>query len=500
MIQQQKNPLKTPFQEVKPKQEGSAAAEVSKQEHESSSSEEVPDPIAPPKGEKKFFQDYDITGNEEESVLRKLEDCFAEPLCGKWCGFYNQGFPAYPDHKHMFWHVKFRKTTGNHEHHWHTDSESQLTAEYIRRHFREDVTTSLQEVANYTCFECDDPRLYKAIREEMIAKTEKAKEKIETDFKFLQEIVAGYIDEHGKIPYCVVCHILARPFLGGGVLKKRDHEYPAKPSAALSVMFWNLGQWCRSNFKRLPLPTQFEKFRDSVDPDIDEEHVSIANVPQYNIYFVSVIKNLAAHVFLNCESMTLHPHRTLLENAGWTLCFNNTQDLLRAARLGKNGSINQIAGPFSVHTDLKSRYVSYAIYEIDFGVFQDETTSYDAFVTRARMNKIRVCIYHVINVHISKSPAVTGEMFATMCWECMVHQVDIIAGDANKGAYLPMPKKGGIPTYTGSVVQFWIDRMIHTATQSRNKNYMPGASPVRAKHFASSFSKTLHSWKKGLEV
>ena len=61
-----------------------------------------------------------------------------------------------------------------------------------------------------------------------------------------------------------------------------------------------------------------------------------------------------------------------------------------------------------------------------------------------------------------------------------------MAGDGNKAAYLCTPKNPGCPTYEDSLLQFWINRMINTATQSRIKNYGP-SPPVRAKHFITCF-------------
>ena len=77
-----------------------------------------------------------------------------------------------------------------------------------------------------------------------------------------------------------------------------------------------------------------------------------------------------------------------------------------------------------------------------------------------------------------------------MSWECIRFQVDVIAGDGNKACYLATPKAGGCPTYEVSLLQFWIDRMIHTANQARIKNY--GKAPaVRVKHFISCSYKDL---------
>ena len=104
----------------------------------------------------------------------------------------------------------------------------------------------------------------------------------------------------------------------------------------------------------------------------------------------------------------------------------------------------------------------------------------------------RVCVYHVGQDHVSRAAALCGEIIATMCWECIHYQVDVMAGDGNKAAYLCTPKNPGCPTYEVSLLQFWINRMIHTATQSRIKNYGP-SPPIRAKHFIScSYNDLVH--------
>ena len=66
----------------------------------------------------------------------------------------------------------------------------------------------------------------------------------------------------------------------------------------------------------------------------------------------------------------------------------------------------------------------------------------------------------------------------------MHFEVDIIAGDGNKAAYLITPKIPGVPTSEVNLLQFWIDRMVHTATQTRRKIYAESV-PIRAKHFIS---------------
>ena len=38
----------------------------------------------------------DISGNEVDSVLRELSNCFSDGYHSIWAGFYNLGFPALP--------------------------------------------------------------------------------------------------------------------------------------------------------------------------------------------------------------------------------------------------------------------------------------------------------------------------------------------------------------------------------------------------------------------
>ena len=66
----------------------------------------------------------------------------------------------------------------------------------------------------------------------------------------------------------------------------------------------------------------------------------------------------------------------------------------------------------------------------------------------------------------------------------------MIAGDGNKACYLATPKVGGCLHIMVSLLQFWIDRMNHTATQSRFKN-CGRAAPVHVKHFISCSYKDL---------
>ena len=155
-----------------------------------------------------------------------------------------------------------------------------------------------------------------------------------------------------------------------------------------------------------------------------------------------------------------------------------------AARLGKDGYICQIAGYSTSDDDTKPRFVSWAIFEILWGKTRNRDTGATEDLTRSGMDMTRVCIYHGNQHHIGSAAAMCGEVIATMSWECSRYEVDIIAGDGNKAAYYATPKNPGVPTYECSLLQFWIDRMINTATQARIKHF--GKSPkIRSKHFIS---------------
>ena len=118
------------------------------------------------------------------------------------------------------------------------------------------------------------------------------------------------------------------------------------------------------------------------------------------------------------------------------------------------------------------------------GVLQSIVTQIEEPLTRARMQMTRVCVYHVGQKYVGDSPGITGECIACMALECARYQVDVVAGDGNKACYLASPKSGGVPTYETSLLQYWINKMMTVATQTRNKHFGI-CPPVRVKHFIS---------------
>ena len=173
------------------------------------------------------------------------------------------------------------------------------------------------------------------------------------------------------------------------------------------------------------------------------------------------------------------PHQDFFQKAGWSLCFNDANDLCCLATLGVEGHIKQIAGPNEQSSgeiwNGPKRRVSFAIFEVTWGksiprgafavsssgYFSREDPQDYEEMTRARMSVTRVCVYHIDNVDAGKSHSITGECLAHMLYECVVHQVTIAAGDANKMAC----QKQGVQcdgSYGMSTFQFWLDRFEQT--------------------------------------
>ena len=187
---------------------------------------------------------------------------------------------------------------------------------------------------------------------------------------------------------------------------------------------------------------------------------------------------------MNCEAGSLYSRRELLEEVRITTCFNDYHDLMVAARIGKGGYIRQIAGHNTSEDDTRIRYVSWAIFEIYWGITKQWDTEIEEPLTRARMKMTCVCVYHVGQKHVGDSPGITGECIACRAFECARYQVDVIAGDGNKAYYVATPKTGGVPTYECSLLQYWINKMMNVALQARRKHF-GDCPPVRVKHFIS---------------
>ena len=68
---------------------------------------------------------------------------------------------------------------------------------------------------------------------------------------------------------------------------------------------------------------------------------------------------------MNCEAASIYEHRARIQEGGYEVCFNDYyQDLMVAARIGKNGSVRQTAGYKTDPNDTRPRFVPWAIFEL----------------------------------------------------------------------------------------------------------------------------------------
>ena len=110
------------------------------------------------------------------SIFRELSKCFTNNYYDEWSGFYSQGYPASSQHRHMSWHVKYKKTSGPHKDHWYTDSDKQLMEAYIARHKDEYPLSLLEDLRKEAVYGCSDPRLHLRARAQADRSTEEAEE------------------------------------------------------------------------------------------------------------------------------------------------------------------------------------------------------------------------------------------------------------------------------------------------------------------------------------
>ena len=266
--------------------------------------------------------------------------------------------------------------------------------EYIARHKDEFSLQELEEIKNTIAYSRSDPRLHRRQQDHSEHAAAEAERRIEDDFNTLSEVLTYYVEEHQVLPYCVVLQCLASRYLGGGMFDPTfdDETHPYRSSPQFSSMFWNLGNWCRARFSKCPLPERFQKFAPHIDYEMDRGHRKFGDKPQYNNYFINVVKNLGAHLFMNCEAQSLYPHRALLEEERIATCFNDYHDLMVAARVGKDGYVRQIAGYNTSEDDARVRYVSWTIFEVEWGKAKNRDSTEEEPLTRARMNMCRVCV------------------------------------------------------------------------------------------------------------
>ena len=138
---------------------------------------------------KRTYYGVDITGNKDDSVFRKLADCFTDGCHGEWAGFYNQVYPASSQHRHMFWPVKYRTTMSPHQNHGFTNTDDQLMREYIARHQDQLPVQELEELKTTCEYGCSDPRSHPRHQEHSEEAAKKAERRHDDDFHSLTKVL-----------------------------------------------------------------------------------------------------------------------------------------------------------------------------------------------------------------------------------------------------------------------------------------------------------------------
>ena len=193
---------------------------------------------------------------------------------------------------------------------------------YIARHKDEYPLSLLEDLRKDAAYGFAGPRLHLRARESVERLTHEAEKRFVDDFQTLSLslVLTDYVEQHGCLSYCVVLQCLASRYLRAGVVDPEflDKDHPYRSSPQFSLMFWNLG---RSRFNKCPLPEKLQKFETHIKYEIDRGHEKVGDKPQFNNYFINVVKNLGAHLFVNCEAQSLYPHRSLLEEEQFKTCM-----------------------------------------------------------------------------------------------------------------------------------------------------------------------------------
>ena len=363
-----------------------------------------------------------------------------------------------------------------------------------------------QKAITYTC---EDHRLRLKEDDKMYERSMRSKEEFEKKKEVLKAKVRQSDDE--ELGYDDLITDLTELFLSGEDIP-RNPESVGSSSKSITTLFWNLGNWNRGLNFRVPAELDYKKLHYK---EMNQERYP-DHVPEDNNLFMKMVKNFRGHIILNCEASSLLVHKEYIEKNHWKMCFNDATDLCCMARLGVDGNIRQIAGPNEENSEDiwngPKRRVSFAIFEITWGkaiprgAFAVSTTGYFSRddpqeyeeMTRARMSTTRVCVYHVDHDSAGKGHSITGECLAHMLYECVVHQVTIVAGDANKLAY----QKQGIQldgSFGMSTFQFWLDRFEQTIDAYLKKTVSGVCRDLSVRQFHSASFLDLLELKEKLE-
>ena len=166
----------------------------------------------------------------------------------------------------------------------------------------------------------------------------------------------------------------------------------------------------------------------------------------------SLARSRSHVILLNEASELTDDEVAYLGDNGWFVHQNNAKDLAVVVRCNFIGAyLNQIAGSNYRMQAHKFLPMSCMICEVCFGKCPNQQEILDQQgsrnfrnydhknmsedLSRAGMNVIRVCVFHMDSYVASRQPALMHEADGVMLADCFAYQTDTVAGDANMSGY-----------------------------------------------------------------
>ena len=218
-----------------------------------------------------------------------------------------------------------------------------------------------------------------------------------------------------------------------------------------TALVLNLGSFARNRKRSAP-----SAFSEIIDYDDSGESVGL---------LLKSIAHAKAHLFLLCEAGELNDRELdFLHRRGWETQRNPNGELLVGCRTnGQGSSMTMLAGSTLVGVAHSHLPLTYMIVDINqgktlphgsqgSGTMRDQIpkASLTAPLTRAGMNSIRVCVFHLSSHVASGQVSLPHEALATMFIDCLYYQVDFIGGDPNMALYrYSGTKQTGLDGYPG---------------------------------------------------
>ena len=247
-----------------------------------------------------------------------------------------------------------------------------------------------------------------------------------------------------------------------------------------TALVLNLGSFARNRKRSTP-----SVFSEIIDHDDSGESVGL---------LLKSIAHAKAHLFLLCEAGDLNERELeFLHSRGWETQRNPNGELLVGCRTnGQGSSMTMLAGSTLVGVAHNHLPLTYMIVDINqgktlphgsqgSGTMRDQIpkTSLTAPLTRAGMNSIRVCVFHLSSQVASGQVSLPHEALASMFIDCLFYQVDFIGGDPNMALYRYSGTKQGSMDIQGGMYQSIISYFLEGWKQS--PRVMPFCIP-RAQH------------------